>query len=1148
MERSLGPGRRRARREGISEVIGFLLILAVVIASISIYLLYVMPAMGREAEIAQMSDVKEAFTEYKLNVDTLWTSRQCQSDFGPALAIGSGEKAGLLSYFPFFSPPRAGAVLALNQRAENITITSDSYYAVSSGGYNESRAITVTPWSVNVNSTPAHFYINISTTDLRTSRGITVNATDWDVWVNVTPNYYYTNRFNISTFTPGSPSNITNFWNWTEYVWNSTDITVTTFSSDSPVASTMPVYRGISTSRTYTVDLMNPVYGVSTSLATPQTISLSLSDNSGSITGSYDIRYGYVQRVNTTISPLGSIEYRSNNIYYTPQTYYYQLGGVFLEQEDGSTSEIPPAISISYMNSSPVVSIGDIQIQSGITSTNVSGSGPITVASAVTDFSATPFSAGNNTRWVNITIQAASTSAAQMWQKTLTSIADQGGLPVSAYTNGTSGNYAFINITGNPNIYDIRFSRTQVNLSADYVDEYSAGEVSRYWRNVPGFVLPTETTPTGGGLNATTTTLVSSTGFSTLGDLVTFTATVTGSIPEGTVTFYNGSITLGTQTLSSGTASLSLTTLPVGANSVTATYNGNALYATSSSNVVTVTVNSPPAGYIPWYDCTWTHRKNITIDKSRVVGTHTDFPVLINFTSDSDLATYAKTNGQDILFTDSGGTSKLSHEIELYQSGSGGLTAWVKIPSLSSSANKTIYMYYGNSAATPQWQNTSTWNSGYKAVWHLSESGSGKASEFKDSTSNNNHGQGGGGLGGGTPTRATGRIGYGQDFVRASTQFISVPNDASLQIAGPITLEAWAKSDAWINWDYASIVARQYQSGALDSYQMGPSGSAGASATPYAWFTSSVSGGTVNTGTWYHYAATQNASATVIYLDGALAGNTGTITINIDANNVTISGEENDGTLIPSQLWDGIIDEVRISNTDRSSNWIATEYNNLNSPTTFAYRMPQESSSCAPAFVQATGGDSFAGNVGTLTLPGPSTAGNLIVLGINIGSTAVTVSSVTDSKGNTYAPALGPTDWYGGTQRTWTYYSSNIAGGGGAITITVTYSANPTYSELFAAEYSGVASASPVDQTSSQTGDSATLDSGSKTTTQASELIFGFGMSAGTCTVDAPYTARNTFNNNFIADRTVSSTGSYHVTGTQVMNWWMCHMVTFKGK
>jgi hypothetical protein len=101
--------------------------------------------------------------------------------------------------------------------------------------------------------------------------------------------------------------------------------------------------------------------------------------------------------------------------------------------------------------------------------------------------------AGNNTRWVNLSIQAASDNAAQMWNNTLTGLANQGGLPLSAYTSGTAGSVAFLKITGDSQTYNIQLSITKVNVSADYVNEYSPGGISRAWRNVPGYPPPAST-------------------------------------------------------------------------------------------------------------------------------------------------------------------------------------------------------------------------------------------------------------------------------------------------------------------------------------------------------------------------------------------------------------------------------------------------------------------------------------------------------------------------------------------------------------------------------------------------------------------------------------------------------------------------------
>src|SRR6185436_6040761 len=86
-----------------------------------------------------------------------------------------------------------------------------------------------------------------------------------------------------------------------------------------------------------------------------------------------------------------------------------------------------------------------------------------------------------------------------------------------------------------------------------------------------------------------------------------------------------------------------------------------------------------------WYATggNWGYRKTITINHIKVPNTNqTDFPVLIDVT-DSNLATNAQSDGDDILFTSSDGSTKLNHEIETYTSSTGRLTAWVKVPTLS---------------------------------------------------------------------------------------------------------------------------------------------------------------------------------------------------------------------------------------------------------------------------------------------------------------------------------------------------------------------------------------------------------------------------------------------------------------------------------
>jgi len=126
-----------------------------------------------------------------------------------------------------------------------------------------------------------------------------------------------------------------------------------------------------------------------------------------------------------------------------------------------------------------------------------------------------------------------------------------------------------------------------------------------------------------------------------------------------------------------------------------------------------------PAFGADWWDTNWIYRKRITIDHARVLTDLTDFPIIVNFT-DPDLAQKAQVDGDDIVFTDQAGT-KLHHEIECFNSTSGHLTAWVDIPSLSSTIDTEIYIYYGNSNSGSQQNGEGVWDSNFMMVQHFNE-------------------------------------------------------------------------------------------------------------------------------------------------------------------------------------------------------------------------------------------------------------------------------------------------------------------------------------------------------------------------------------------------------------------------------------------
>ena len=90
----------------------------------------------------------------------------------------------------------------------------------------------------------------------------------------------------------------------------------------------------------------------------------------------------------------------------------------------------------------------------------------------------------------------------------------------------------------------------------------------------------------------------------------------------------------------------------------------------------------------------------------------------------------------------------------------------------------------------------------------------------------------------------------------------------------------------------------------------------------------------MNDGLWHHVVGVADASGLQmrIYVDGTLRGTTAWDGTSVTGTSELRIGRSTDAAL---QDWDGGIDEVRVSSVARSAGWIATEYRNQRSPSTF---------------------------------------------------------------------------------------------------------------------------------------------------------------------------------------------------------------------
>ncbi|MHA2298335.1 MAG: DUF2341 domain-containing protein, partial [Candidatus Hodarchaeales archaeon] len=355
-----------------------------------------------------------------------------------------------------------------------------------------------------------------------------------------------------------------------------------------------------------------------------------------------------------------------------------------------------------------------------------------------------------------------------------------------------------------------------------------------------------------------------------------------------------------------------------------------------------------------WVDTRWKYRKNISIDSTKVTADLTDFPVLIDLI-DSDLKDNVQASGGDIFFTDITG-NKLDHEIELYNrhysSTQAHLIAWIKIPSLSGSSNTVISMYYGNPVTSNQENPSNVWGSNYVGIWHLGENPASTVPQMKDSTSNNNDG-----TTAGTMTdndQVTARINGGLDL-DGNNDFINFGNDASLNLGDGDkgTVEVWIKADSWTD-DYQSIISKGTSSGwYAGSYHISYWGN-----TIYFVLTSSSSENFVystapSTGAWHHLVMTWNGTG-----GGKLEAFVDGTSVDSDFQTVKASNYPDADLWIGKsgepEFYDGIIDEIRLSNTARSASWITTEYNNQDNPGSFYSVGSKETSPVTESWPQSS--------------------------------------------------------------------------------------------------------------------------------------------------------------------------------------------------
>ncbi|MGH8231203.1 MAG: fibronectin type III domain-containing protein, partial [Steroidobacteraceae bacterium] len=205
----------------------------------------------------------------------------------------------------------------------------------------------------------------------------------------------------------------------------------------------------------------------------------------------------------------------------------------------------------------------------------------------------------------------------------------------------------------------------------------------------------------------------------------------------------------------------------------------------------------------------------------------------------------------------------------------------------------------------------------------------------------------------------------------------------------------------------------------------------------------------------------------------------------------------------------------------------------------------------AVAYVQGAAQDPTAATSLSVTYTAAQTAGDLNVVAVGWSDATSRINSITDSKGNNYQIAVGPTTSPGNATQVLYYAQSIAAAAAGTNTVTITFNTSVAYPDVRVVEYSGIATSGALDvAVGASAGTGTALSSGSITTTNANDLLVGADdIGAGFNAVGSGYTKRllTVPDANLVEDRVVSATGSYSASSTQApSSWWVMQLAAFR--
>jgi len=379
--------------------------------------------------------------------------------------------------------------------------------------------------------------------------------------------------------------------------------------------------------------------------------------------------------------------------------------------------------------------------------------------------------------------------------------------------------------------------------------------------------------------------------------------------------------------------------------------------------------------YAPEYPGNWytlhsftanTTTAQITLDHNKVPETFTGFPVLIRNTSDllkdTDHGGVVNMDGSNIEFWNSDNSSQYFHEIEFYNGSTGTLVSWVNITSLSSLVDTVINMRF-NGTQPFNVNATKVWDNNYQAVYHMNATSKESGVPIWDSTENHfSLYQYGDLTGAAIVTGIAGKaVNVSDDY------FVDVNRQLSYNMSNYSTVEVWA--NAGFQDTNSRYIISNLHNGGLSYPRMSLFQGSSSSTPVRADSLDNDNDGVYGLyggfepwdGDWNYLSVTRvnrthlrfvyNQSEVTLYnkTDDYTDHDTD---LNFTSNQQFVIGNYYNGTPTEVNSFRGILDEVRLSKTPRSQEWLNMTYESIVNYSTFTSFSYSESNAYVNVSVQ----------------------------------------------------------------------------------------------------------------------------------------------------------------------------------------------------